>query len=69
MNISALAKAEGLELFEAYAELKPAELYKAFTREELPLKLREKLKEYLIAKSNVRVNTSYREQAGPESEN
>lgn len=66
MNISALAKAEGLELFEAYAELKPAELYKAFTREELPLELREKLKEFLIEKANVRVYTSYREQTESE---
>ncbi len=67
MNVSALAKAEGLELFEAYAELKPAELYKAYHREELPAKLREKLKEYLIEKQIVRVNTSYRERAEAES--
>ena len=66
MNISALAKAEGLELFEAYAELKPAELYKAFVREELPAELREKLQEYLIEKKVVRINAKYQEPAATE---
>ncbi|MCH7879614.1 MAG: PD-(D/E)XK nuclease family protein [candidate division Zixibacteria bacterium] len=67
MNISALAKAHGLELFESYAELKPAELYKAFIREELPAELREKLQGYLIEKKIVRINTIYREPARPDS--
>ncbi|MFQ5607055.1 MAG: hypothetical protein ACE5GA_03840, partial [Candidatus Zixiibacteriota bacterium] len=67
MEVTALTKEAGADVFEAYAELKPSELYKAYVKEQIPQPLRDKLGKLLIKKQSLRVTASYREKSGPEN--